>query len=102
MTIPTPLRWPGKELPVYCQPELHDLRPFSPLLLVLSLNDPIRLGKELGYLLHHCNARPMLSLLQTCHTAEEIQAQWQDALVATTRDEKPFFLRCVIAEEEER
>lgn len=88
------LRVPGNEgLALYSQGQLAALSGVSPVLYALSTGDSDQLQRQLSRLLHHCQARPMLSFIGSKLPASDLRVSWQSLLEVETEDQERYLLR---------
>lgn len=89
-----PLVWKNGRWPVYRQGRLERLQSLSPVLLELDMSDAGSLEKAVSLLLSHCQAKPMLSFVQTRHAPDALVEAWQDALeIQAEHEAQPLLLR---------
>ncbi|KXB30841.1 hypothetical protein AT959_08955 [Dechloromonas denitrificans] len=88
------LRVTGNEgLALYSQGQLAALSGVSPVLYALPTGNSDQLQHQLSRLLHHCQARPMLSFIGSKLPASDLRVSWQSLLEVETEDQERYLLR---------
>ena len=84
---------PNERYTLYDYGNMSDLLEASPFILVLTVEDEMRLQSELLTLLRHRKERPMLSFIATMATAHSINENFRFFANALTDDQQEFLLR---------